>query len=68
MYHLGQRVCVCVIVGGKVVYQPLAQASVLAAPSNGDRVSLCLPGSTVCTVCVLVWQPGLLPCAFAQVM
>lgn len=30
-----------------ILYQCLAPASVLAAPSNGDRISLCLPGSGV---------------------
>lgn len=35
--------------------QPLAQASVLAAPSNADRVSLCLPGSeSLSCMCVSV--------------
>lgn len=43
--------CVCVCVGGADVCQclastqPLAQAIVLAAPLNADRISSCLPES-----------------------
>lgn len=76
--HSGVSACtVYVFVRGMwLVYQhlasvqPLAQASVLAARLNRDRISPHLPASeqSLHCICVLVWLPGSASCVSAPVI